>query len=116
MKAAGRVGIDTSKHATRGARARSGLNQERKRRYISVCACGTLYVLVKLDDHVSQAWYTGMMELMRLHEGLAIYCDTESIIVIYRVVDARNYVAPGADRPPAAARALAEYIVRLLPP
>ena len=36
--------------------------------------------------------------------------------VIYRVVDARNYVAPGADRPPAAARALAEYIVRLLPP
>ena len=28
----------------------------------------------------------------------------------------RNYVAPGADRPPAAARALAEYIVRLLPP
>jgi hypothetical protein len=36
--------------------------------------------------------------------------------VIYSVVDARNYVAPGADRPPAAARALAEYIVRLLPP
>ena len=26
------------------------------------------------------------------------------------------HVAPGADRPPAAARAPAEYIVRLLPP
>ena len=36
--------------------------------------------------------------------------------MIYRVVDARNYVAPGADRPPAAARAPAEYIVRLLSP
>jgi hypothetical protein len=37
--------------------------------------------------------------------------------VIYRVVavvDARHYVAPGADRPPAAARALAEYIQKNL--
>ena len=31
------------------------------------------------------------------------------MIYLYRVVDARNYVAPGADRPAAAARALAEY-------
>ena len=43
-------------------------------------------------------------------------CAIEEKLVIYGVVDARNYVAPGADRPPAAARALAEYIVRLLPP
>jgi hypothetical protein len=84
MKAAGRVGIDTSKHANGGARARSGLNQECKRRYISVCACGTVYVLVKLDDHVSQAWYTGVMELMILDEGLAIYCDIESIVICVR--------------------------------
>ena len=38
--------------------------------------------------------------------------------MIYRVVaavDVRNYVAPGADRPPVAARALAEYILRLAP-
>ena len=34
---------------------------------------------------------------------------SKATAVIYRVVDARNYVAPGADRPPAAARALAEY-------
>ena len=33
---------------------------------------------------VSQAWYTGVMELMRLHEGLAIYYDIESIIICIR--------------------------------
>ena len=38
--------------------------------------------------------------------------------MIYKVVaavDARHYVAPGAERPPVAARVLAEYIVRLSP-
>jgi hypothetical protein len=36
--------------------------------------------------------------------------------VIFVKLDARHYVTPGADRPPVAARALAEYIVRLSPP
>ena len=37
----------------------------------------------------------------------AVYpvCGFPLGFVIYRVVDARNYVAPGADRPAAAARA-----------
>jgi hypothetical protein len=31
-----------------------------------------------------QAWYTGVMELMRSYEGLTIYCGIKSIIICVR--------------------------------
>jgi hypothetical protein len=39
---------------------------------------------------VSRAWYTGVVELMRLHEGLAIYYDIESIIICVRTKPGKN--------------------------
>ena len=73
--------------------------------------CGTWKVLVWSPN---QRWY-----LVSVTLGLPQSKDPvseRSPLVIYRVVDAWNYVAPDADRPPVAARALAEYIVRLFPP
>ena len=36
-----------------------------------------------ISFRLSQAWYAGVMELMRMNEGLAIYCDIESVRVYY---------------------------------
>jgi hypothetical protein len=66
----------------------------------------------------TRSLYTGM-HFYRGHRFRATTRPSSTLAgedVIYRVVDARHYVTPGADRPPAAARALAEYIVRLSPP